>query len=461
MTTSLTLTELEAVNLMLAVIGEAPVSSLVVPGLADLTLARAILDETVREVQERGWEFNTETDYPLARDVSNFIAVPSNVLKLEIANASKHLDCVIRDTRLYDRGNHTFAFTENVKVNVTWLLSFPEMPQSARHYAAIRAARKFQRRMLGLDSLDKLSEAEEMQALDALLQQTGLPTGVLNEVSREVQEKGWEFNTDTDYTLNRDVTNFIPVPSNLLKFEPANASKHLDVVIRNGKLYDRSNHTYTFSENVVGHAVWLLTVVDLPMAARNYIQLRALRRFHRLLGLTQERFTEQDELNALNSLLQQTGLPSNVLSEVSREVQEKGWTFNTERDYPLTRDGDGYIVIPNNVLRVDTMNDSADLDVTVRDGKLYDRTAHSFVFTVDVRVEIVWLLKFSELPEAARNYIRIRALRRFHRLLGIPQERYTEQEEFTALAALQDQDCDAGDYNLLTGNYDVYRILER
>jgi hypothetical protein len=464
MTTLLTLTELEAVNLMMSVIGESPVSSLGTPGLVDLTIARAILDETVREVQERGWEFNTDATFPLVRDVNNFIPVPPNALKLEMANASKHLDCVLRNGRLYDRGNLTYLFLESVWADVTWLLTFEDMPQSMRQYVAIRSARKFQRRMLGLDTLDKLSEAEEMEALAGMLNQTGLPVNVLNDVSREVQEKGWAFNTESNYLLTPDGEGVIAIADYVLRVDTMGASEDLDVVVRNRRLYDRGNRTFVFPGAIRVEIVWLLPFVDLPIAARNYIHIRASRRFHRLLGLTQERYTEQDEATALAALEDQdcdTGLPGSVLHTVSREVQEKGWSFNTESNYLLTPDGDGFITLTNDVLRVDTMGASSDVDAVIRNYRLYDRGNHTYVFPAAIRVEIVWLLPFVELPAAARNYIQIKATRRFHRLRRFTQERYTEQDEATALAALQDQDCDAGDYNILTGNYDVYRLLER
>ena len=75
----------------------------------------------------------------------------------------------------------------------------------------------------------------------------------------------------------------------------------------------------------------------------------------------------------------------NTLREVSREIQSEGWSFNKEYDYPLTPDSNDEVVIPNNMLQVDlnsTYTQNMDRDAVNREGKLYDKTAHSFVFHI-------------------------------------------------------------------------------
>ena len=62
-------TELEAVNIILSGIGEAPVNSLS-DMTADVSLARNILAEISRETQTEGWQWNTEDDYPLTPDAA-------------------------------------------------------------------------------------------------------------------------------------------------------------------------------------------------------------------------------------------------------------------------------------------------------------------------------------------------------------------------------------------------------
>ena len=57
-------TELEAVNIMLSTIGEAPVNNLD-SGLVDAETAETILKNVSRDVQSHGWNFNSEPDYTL------------------------------------------------------------------------------------------------------------------------------------------------------------------------------------------------------------------------------------------------------------------------------------------------------------------------------------------------------------------------------------------------------------
>ena len=48
-----------------------------------------------------------------------------------------------------------------------------------------------------------------------------------------------------------------------------------DVIRRSGKLYDRANHTYTFTEKVECDITWLFDWVDLPVPIADFITARA------------------------------------------------------------------------------------------------------------------------------------------------------------------------------------------
>ena len=71
-------TELEAVNRVLQMMGEAPVNSLSGQfGLAKQ--AQDTLTNVSRQVQAEGWSFNTDYEVTLTRNSSNEIVVGSNV----------------------------------------------------------------------------------------------------------------------------------------------------------------------------------------------------------------------------------------------------------------------------------------------------------------------------------------------------------------------------------------------
>lgn len=161
------MTELDAVNLMLAVIGEAPINSLQVTGLSDAVIAHQTLTEVSREVQEKGWGFNTEDDYVLPLTVEGFINIPANVLRID-AEEDEQINVVQRGQRVYDKDNKTFVFSRAIKFQIVWMLDYEELPQAARYYIAIRAARKFQKRVVSSDLLERFSADDELTALASL-----------------------------------------------------------------------------------------------------------------------------------------------------------------------------------------------------------------------------------------------------------------------------------------------------
>lgn len=163
-------TELEAVNLMLQTIGESPVNTLEDVGVVDAVVALSILQMASRQVQLIGWHWNTEDDFPLAPSFpEGEIRLPSNTLKVDTSQADASFDLVQRGTRLYDRVNHTYTIGRTIRVEIVVFLPFDELPEAARAYIAIRAARQFQEKVVGSDVLRGFTKLDEMQAMAALL----------------------------------------------------------------------------------------------------------------------------------------------------------------------------------------------------------------------------------------------------------------------------------------------------
>ena len=171
---SLTVTsKLEAINTMLTSIGEIPVSSITNATTNDVSIAIQILDHVSREVQARGWFFNTDINYSLIPNNNNQIQLPANALRVELADGYRRHDFVERNRKLYDRVNNTFSITDNVKVNIVFLLDFSELPEVARHYILVRASRIFQDRMLVSSELHKFHEMDELQSYMSLKEAEG------------------------------------------------------------------------------------------------------------------------------------------------------------------------------------------------------------------------------------------------------------------------------------------------
>jgi len=164
------MTELEAVNLMLAIIGESQVNSLVGSGMSDVATAQALLNEVSREVQDGGWFFNNEDNVILPIAADGFIYIPPDVLRIT-PMAFETAKTTIRGNRIYDIFNHTYTFTIPVSFSVTYFLQYTDMPQAAKYYIAVRAARKFQKRNFSSVTLEKFTEADELDALANLQDQ--------------------------------------------------------------------------------------------------------------------------------------------------------------------------------------------------------------------------------------------------------------------------------------------------
>ncbi len=166
------LTELEAMNVMLSVIGEAPVNTLSGAATVDMIQAKAILSQVSREVQSVGWHFNIEKDYPLVPDVNQEIILAANMVRVD-ADQFPELDVVQRGLKLYNRKDHTFKFDKTVKAEIIFLFPFEELPQVARQFITIRAARIFQDRMVGSDTLHGFTAVDEQKALADLKEAEG------------------------------------------------------------------------------------------------------------------------------------------------------------------------------------------------------------------------------------------------------------------------------------------------
>lgn len=182
MTTVLTPTsELEAINTILSVIGESPISTLSdISSVADAVTAQSTLSEVSRQVQTKGWHFNTEKDFELSPDTySKEITIPSNALRVDTYGDSRETDVVQRGQRLYNRLLHTFQFDASLKCEIVVLLPFDELPQAARHYVTIKAARVFQSRTVGSDALYQFTALDEKDALLDLKRNEGI-TGDYN-----------------------------------------------------------------------------------------------------------------------------------------------------------------------------------------------------------------------------------------------------------------------------------------
>lgn len=156
-------TKLEAVNVMLSTIGESPVNSLT-SGLVEAEVAAVILDSTSKAVQAEGWNFNRELKLPFSPDPTGFVNLPNNVLRADATLTQQSRDLVQRGSKMYDKERHTYVIAETVDLDVVLYLPFEDLPEVARRYINIKAARVFQDRIVGSDTLHGFTQRDEQMA---------------------------------------------------------------------------------------------------------------------------------------------------------------------------------------------------------------------------------------------------------------------------------------------------------
>ena len=164
-------TELEAVNKVLRMMGEAPVNSLEGQfGLA--RQANDTLNEVSRTIQAEGWSFNTDYERTLTRDSSKEIILSSDISRVKIDPYEyPDLEVVQRGSKLYDRRNNTSLFDEDLTADVTYILDWTDLPEHARQYMMVKAGRTLQEQILGSAELTQINLTMEAEAKAQFLEE--------------------------------------------------------------------------------------------------------------------------------------------------------------------------------------------------------------------------------------------------------------------------------------------------
>lgn len=163
------MTELEAVNDMLSVIGETPVASLdEAQTVPDAQIALQLLRRYTRSLQQTGWNWNTEENFRLAPDDTGSIILPQNTL--DVKSSDGLVNYASRDGKLYDRSKQTFNIGAAVNVDIVFGYAFDELPSAARNYIATVAGKVFQARLEGDPNINVEEDKAVMAARADLLQ---------------------------------------------------------------------------------------------------------------------------------------------------------------------------------------------------------------------------------------------------------------------------------------------------
>ncbi len=202
-------TELEAVNTVLVSAGETPLPAATVlenQTAPDILAAIDLLKKVSKEVQLEPWRFNTEdgvrhnptaeftfTNPDSTTTVVNIFTNPSllyTAWELTPCDENRDLDVMVRMSTqytsggnpvavLYDRLNHRDgpekADHPAVYLDVQYALDFAILPEVARRYVSVVAARRFAQQLLGSVDRSSFSSSDELTALRLLKREQGRP----------------------------------------------------------------------------------------------------------------------------------------------------------------------------------------------------------------------------------------------------------------------------------------------
>ena len=177
-------TELQAVNQILASVGQAPVTSIDTETITDsngntvtvvtnpdVAISYDTLQEVSREVQGEGWTFNKEFSYPFTPDaISKEILWPNDVIQMDLSDDPQYInyrskDVVKRDGKLYDRMNHTFKWDDDVVYcDIVYLQEWVDLPSPIQDYITCKAAAVVSSRLVGDPTQYQILQQKEAYA---------------------------------------------------------------------------------------------------------------------------------------------------------------------------------------------------------------------------------------------------------------------------------------------------------
>ena len=101
----------------------------------------------------------------------------------------------------------------------------------------------------------------------------------LREVSREVQSEGWSFNKELDYPITPDSNNEVKIANNILQMDLNSSytqNMGRDSINRGGKLYDRIAHSDKWTDDTLYVDItWYFDWENIPQPVQAFIVARA------------------------------------------------------------------------------------------------------------------------------------------------------------------------------------------
>lgn len=139
----------------------------------------------------------------------------------------------------------------------------------------------------------------------------GMALQTLDQVSFDIQSRGWWFNKESNWQLTPDpISGEVSVPSAAIDILAEGSNRGNGLVIRNNVIYDTLNHTNDLTSRVDTDGkinlqfIFYLTFEQLPPVAKNLIAYVARRQFAQDQQVDKDRwsFQKRDEEDAWKTM---------------------------------------------------------------------------------------------------------------------------------------------------------------
>ncbi len=187
------ITELQAINRMLAGIGQSPITQAGLDNAAnpDVAIATETLYEVSRQIQSEGWAFNKEYNVLMNPNTDGLIAVATDIMQVDASNqtyrgressgsyydgafygsnSNASMDLIIKNDFLYDKRNKTNIFTKSIQCTVIYYRKFENCPPSVQYYIVDAAAALLCQRIIGDPQTFQMLQQRTMESRTYALQ---------------------------------------------------------------------------------------------------------------------------------------------------------------------------------------------------------------------------------------------------------------------------------------------------
>jgi len=170
------ITELEAMNQILSVTGDAPVST-ITSTYAQAVVARRILLEISKEKQSLGYWFNEVDEMLILQDSFGEVSLPADTIRCDIP---RDKGCLVqRGLKIYNKKLQTYAIDDSVYVNLVQELSWSLLPQSFRQVVVAYASLRYNNEYFGSEEVHR-TLSNEIIKKDLVLQKEDIDNRDLN-----------------------------------------------------------------------------------------------------------------------------------------------------------------------------------------------------------------------------------------------------------------------------------------